>query len=34
MMVAAVVLLTVVIRSNLISCMVGGISGIFSGGGV
>ena len=34
MVVAAVVLVTVVIRSNLINCMAGGICGIVSGGGV
>ena len=34
MVVAAVVLVRVVIKSNFINCMVGGICGIFSGGGV
>ena len=34
MVVAAVVLVTVLIRSNFINCMVGGVCGIVSGGGV
>ena len=34
MVVAAVVHMTVVIRSNFINCMAGGICGIVSGGGV
>ena len=34
MVVAAVVLVTVVIRSNFINCMAGGICGIVSGGDV
>ena len=34
MVVAAVVLVTVVIRSNFINFMAGGICGIVSGGGV
>ena len=34
MVVEAVVLVTVVIRSNFINCMAGGICGIVIGGGV